>query len=147
MSSGAALQELANNLSSLLTLTISGPPNVRVGSTLCWSFLIANRSQTRSLRLSIKPLFGANGISHKSSEAVVAPSLMPLTPDLRIGPLPAGASATAEMRFLVLRSGVLKVDAVQVVDLDHASQESGLLGDDDHVDLVGAFLPDIVALD
>jgi len=88
-------------------------------------------------------------------EAFVAPSLIPLTPDLRIGPLPAGASATAEMRFLVLRSGILKVDAVRVVDLDYVSGEEGAdkakksdgLEEDNHVDLVSAFLPDIVALE
>lgn len=88
-----------------------------------------------------------------------APSLIPSTPDLRIGPLPPGASATAEMRFLVLRGGVLKVDVVRVLDLDSAPGEGGgegsgevkrggRLDDAQHVvELTGAFLPDIVAVE
>lgn len=135
-------------LSSLLTITISGPSTVRVGATLKWSFLLANRSHTRTLRLALTPLLTVDGASSEVS------SLVPLTPDLKIGPLPAGASATAEMRFLVLTAGVLRVHAVRVVDLDEEGAEGGgrsLALDKSvkvgQVDLTGALLPDIVAVD
>lgn len=91
--------------------------------------------------------------------------LIPLTADIRIGPLPPGACTTAEMRFLVLRAGVLPVEALRVVDLDGELQRTGAPGKElaweeggevegegrrlkrrAWVDIGSEFLPDVIAV-
>ena len=55
--------------------------------------------------------------------------------DVRVGPLAPGACQTAEMRFMVLKTGLLGLEAVRVVDLGSQPQE--------HVDI--RELPSIIA--
>ncbi|KAK5239919.1 hypothetical protein LTR16_011350, partial [Cryomyces antarcticus] len=44
--------------------------------------------------------------------------LVCLSPDVRIGPLASSACFTTELKFLVLAPGVLRLEALRVVDLD-----------------------------
>jgi len=170
----------------LITLTISGPRTCEPHSTLHWSLLLANRSATRTLNLSIIPITHATSPSpgttppepqgpdavqthnptslftppsvtdvsavHPNSQFFAQtndlfdrPDLLPLTPDLRIGPLAPGASTTAEMRFLVLRAGVVRLEAVRVVDLDHDGEAEG--GGKGWMDIKADMLPDCVSVE
>lgn len=82
--------------------------------------------------------------------------LIPLTADLRVGPLLPGQCATAEMRFLVLRAGVVRVQAVRIVDLEGegegeawregAKVESGARRARSWVDVGEGFLPDVIGV-
>jgi hypothetical protein len=53
------------------------------------------------------------------------PDLVCLSADVRVGPLAPGACATAELRFVALKEGVVGLEAVRVVDL----------GSQEHVDV------------
>ena len=46
------------------------------------------------------------------------PDVLDLNPDVRIGPLPPGASYETQMRFRALTTGVLDLGVVRIVDLD-----------------------------
>jgi len=173
-------------INPLITLTISGPRTCEPHSTLHWSLLLANRSQTRTLNLAITPITRATPPSpatippepqgpdagprpnptslfaspsatdfpalHPNDQFLAhtndffdPPDLIPLTPDLRIGPLAPGASTTAEMRFLVLRAGVLRLEAVRVVDLDHDGEAEG--AENNWMDIKADMLPDCVSVE
>ncbi|KAK8139766.1 hypothetical protein PG984_000889, partial [Apiospora sp. TS-2023a] len=59
------------------------------------------------------------------SSAVDSAEMVCLSADVRVGPLAAGSCHVVELRFLALRSGIVGVDAVRVVDL----------GSTEHVDI------------
>ena len=46
------------------------------------------------------------------------PDILDLNPDVKIGPLPPGACFEAHMSFKALRSGVLDMGTLRIVDLD-----------------------------
>ncbi|KAK8095574.1 TRAPP trafficking subunit Trs65-domain-containing protein, partial [Apiospora kogelbergensis] len=59
------------------------------------------------------------------SSAVDSAEMVCLSADVRVGPLAPGSCHVVELRFLALRSGIVGVDAVRVVDL----------GSTEHVDI------------
>ena len=59
------------------------------------------------------------------SSVVDAPEVVCLSADFRIGPLAPGACHTAELKFLALKSGIVGIEALRVVDL----------GSNEHVDV------------
>lgn len=60
-----------------------------------------------------------NGLSSTpNSHCLRAPDVSCDTPDVRIGPLPAGETFETEMNFRVLSTGVLDLGLVRIVDLD-----------------------------
>lgn len=123
------------DLTDLLTVTVSGPSTVSINSTLIWSLLLANHTSTQSFDLVLSPILA-------SSPTTSAP-LVPITPDVLVSELAPGASATAEMRFVVLGRGVLKVDSIRMSSKESRSSN----GNSVHIDIPARLLPDILVLD
>ncbi|KAF2842413.1 hypothetical protein M501DRAFT_928027 [Patellaria atrata CBS 101060] len=132
-----------------LMVTVSGPEVVYLPEPFHWRILVLNRSQRvqnfsivvipmRRRRLSLRGegfvevdgqsySMGSDGLSSEASE------LLPLTMNAVIGPLDPGGCQTAEIEFLPLMTGLLRVEALRLVDI--VSQEVAHIYD----------LPDIVA--
>ena len=100
-----------------LTLAVSGPRSITVQSILVWSLLVTNTSSKRSPDVRLAPVI--------SSTTARPPALICLTPDVRIRSLLAGASVTAEMRFLAAQIGLAKVDAIRVMSSEVDAADSG----------------------
>lgn len=186
---------ITQSLSNLITLTITSPPTVTVGSMFRWSVLLANRSTTRTLRLALIPIITNTSLisplvqpgTSKTMSATLTKSLLhPVlpssyftlngpsitpppantsattethrhtasittsTPDVRLGPLPPGTSATAELRFLALAPGVGGVRLVRVVDLEGEGERKVGQAKGEGLRWVDAgeeVLPDVVVLE
>lgn len=133
-----------------VTVTFSGPTaSIHPGVPFTWSVFIVNRSdRPRKLALMVipkrrrtearitRPPSTGHGRDPKIAEAVVdenivhamqrnsamdATEIVCLSTDTRVGPLAPSACYEVELKFLALKTGILDVEAVRVVDL--ASQE------------------------
>lgn len=142
--------------------TIGPKDKIKLGEPFTWEVFIVNRSdRSRKLALIVIPkrrraeriitnrppstgdarkdpnvadaVLDENILYAMQKHAAMEPTeILCFSPDVRIGPLAPSACHTVELRFMALRSGVISLDAVRVIDL--ASQE--------HVDIKD--LPSIV---
>lgn len=79
--------------------------------------------------------------------------LVPLSPDVRVGPLGVGSCQEVQVKMLGLKVGVLRLEAVRVVDLAKEQEAAtiggggGGLGSAAVVDVKGEWLPEIVVVE
>lgn len=146
--SQASTQSKSSDLTRIPTkegeviFTFTAPQNARQGSNFAVKVQCSNKSnRTRRFTLvpmQSKPAVHAHPVrttskaqasgDNTSSVAPVSssvplgdvpsPTVLTLTPDVRIGPLPAGACFETEIRYRAVELGVLDLGIVRVVDLE-----------------------------
>lgn len=86
---------------------------------------IQPKAPTHPVRTTSKPQTGgegsgmmAPGSTAPPPDQVAAPTVLTLTPDVRIGPLPAGACFETEVKYRAVSAGVLELGIIRVVDLE-----------------------------
>ncbi|KAI9728649.1 MAG: hypothetical protein M1828_002755 [Chrysothrix sp. TS-e1954] len=115
---------------ALIPLTTHPPPSAPSRDPAASTIKGHKHKATLSASLFAAPNAGttassSNATANAPPHPQPAPDLIPLTPDIRIGPLSPGQSTTAEMKFLPLKSGVLRVRAIRIVDLDRERGKPG----------------------
>ena len=135
-----------------IIFTFTAPPNTEQGSIVDIQVQCLNKSnrsrrfalvtaQRRGSAASIKPRFdwrvGSNDIATKDGAHEIAEQqkAFTLTPDVRIGPLTAGACFETSLRYQTTGAGVLDFGTIRVIDLE--SRQT--------LDI--AELPDVVSLE
>lgn len=100
------------------------------------------KPQSHPVRTTSKPQAESGGAGTVMSvstallpEQATPPIVLTLTPDVRIGPLPAGACFETEVKYRAVSAGVLELGLIRVVDLESSQT------------LDVSELPDIVALE
>ncbi|KAK9452983.1 TRAPP trafficking subunit Trs65-domain-containing protein [Dipodascopsis uninucleata] len=138
VSQAAAVREIVHQG---LSLTFSGPTEVKAGEVFSWKVFISNQSRTaKRISLLVQPkkwkvnstkllpmsplTETARGIwdeltiyTNHQANMIESDELVSLVNDIRIGPLGPGASHETELKLVALGVGVLSLDGVRVVDL------------------------------
>ena len=133
-SSRPSMQEVSNREGEII-FTFTAPPTTRQGSEVEIQVQCLNKSnrsrrfaivtaQRRSSAVSVKPRFERRANSNDTTAISAAHdtpgehTVFTLTPDVRIGPLTAGACFETSLRYRTTSAGVLDFGTIRVIDLE-----------------------------
>ncbi|KAK4507696.1 hypothetical protein PRZ48_001431 [Zasmidium cellare] len=96
--------------------------NNRSGRTRRFGLMMLRPRKTRTTTMSQATTVDADLIANIFNapllERTKSPDVHDLNPDVRIGPLPTGACFEAHLRFRILKTGVLDLGVLRILDLD-----------------------------
>lgn len=106
---------------------------------------------TQNPKADIAPAVMDENIVHALQKASINShsdtDLVPISADVRVGPLAPGACHEVQVRMLALRVGVLRLEAMRVVDLAKEPQDGGGGPGSGYVDVRADLLPEVVVVD